>query len=403
MRFASITDRLDPGAGPWHVHELACRRQAKGDDVIVLSIGDPDFAPPPHVVAAVGRSIESGRTHYTASRGDGPLLEAIAARASFHAGRPIGADHVAFFPGAQAALFAVCLCLLERGDEVIVPEPAYATYAGVMAATGAQMVHVPLRPERAFHLDLGDVADLITPRTRVIVVNTPHNPTGAALRPSDLDALVALCAAHDLWLVSDEVYAELVFGREHASALAASGAAERVAIVSSLSKSHAMTGFRHGWVVGPTELADRLEALLDSMLFGSPPFVMDAGLAALTGPQDQTAMMRNAYERRARLVVEALERVPGLRARMPEGGMFVLLDVRGLGVPASAWAVDLLAHEGVALLPTDSFGASGAGHVRIGLAASDDALREACTRIARFARRSRTADGAASGHRTTSA
>ena len=206
-------------------------------------------------------------------------------------------------------------CVAGEGDEVVVPEPAYATYEGVIAAAGARMVHVPLPPERDFRLRVDDVAAALTPRTRAVLVNTPHNPTGAAMTAAELAELVALCAARDVWLVSDEVYGALTFARPHASALAAPGADGCVAVLSSLSKSHAMTGFRHGWAIVPAPLADAIDYLLQAMLFGSPPFVQDAGLAALAEGDAASAAMRDAYERRARVVVDALAATPAVRAR----------------------------------------------------------------------------------------
>ena len=386
MRYASITTRIDgDGARAWKVHDLAVERMEQGDDIIALTIGDPDFATPPEIVDAMVASVRRGRTHYSPTRGYDELLDAIATRVSVHAGRAIAREEVVFFPGAQAALFAVCLVILGHDTEVIVPEPAYATYEGVFAATGATIVHVPLRPERAFHLDVADVAALVTERTRAVVINSPQNPTGAAFDAETLTALVALCAEHDLWLISDEVYAELVFGKPHVSALSIAGAAERVCMISSLSKSHAMTGFRHGWAVGPVELTGHLDNLLQSMLFGSPPFIQDAGLAALRSVDAISTSMRDAYERRARAVVDGLAGVPGVAVRMPEGGMFVLCDIRPSGLDELDWALRLLETEGVGVLPTGTFGPSGKGHVRIGLAASEDVLAEACRRIARFA------------------
>jgi arginine:pyruvate transaminase len=202
-----------------------------------------------------------------------------------------------------------------------------------------------------------------------------------------LAELALVCADHDVWLISDEVYGDLTFARPHASALAAPGACERVAVVSSLSKSHAMTGFRHGWAIVPPALGETLDLLLQSMLFGCPPFVQDAGLAALRGDQAATLEMRRAYQRRARLLVDALASAPGVRARMPEGGMFVLVDVRETGLDGEAFADRLLDQEAVSVLPVDAFGPSGRGHVRIGLTAADDVLSEAARRIARLARR----------------
>ncbi|MDX6619212.1 MAG: arginine:pyruvate transaminase [Gaiellales bacterium] len=237
MRFSPLADRLArDDTQAWNVHRLASERRARGEDVIMLTIGDPDFDTPPVVVEAAYASLRAGRTHYAYSQGDPALLAEIAKRASVWAGRPIDASRVVFFPGAQAAMFSVCVSVLGPGDEVIVPEPFYATYPGIFASSGATPVHVPLRPENEFQLDVAEVEAALSERTRAIVLTTPHNPTGAALPAETLAALGEICRANDLWLISDEVYGSLLFGgRAHASVLAVEGAEQRIAGISSLS------------------------------------------------------------------------------------------------------------------------------------------------------------------------
>jgi arginine:pyruvate transaminase len=386
MRFSPLSDRLArDDTQAWNVHRLASEMRARGEDVIMLTIGDPDFDTPPVVVEAAYASMRAGRTHYAYSQGDPALRGEIAKRASTWAGRTVDASRVVFFPGAQAAMYAVCTSVLGEGDEVIVPEPFYATYPGIFAAAGATVVNVPLRPENAFQLDVAEVAAAVTERTRAVVLTTPHNPTGAALPAETLAALGTLCATHDLWLVSDEVYGSLLFGgQRHASVLAVDGAEQRIAGISSLSKSHAMTGWRTGWAVVPEELKTRLVLLLDCMLFGSPPFISDAAATALREADAATAEMRAAYESRA-AVVARIDGEAGLRCHMPMGGMFIMLDVRATGVSGTEFAERLLESEGVSVLPIEAFGPSGRGHVRLALAADEDTLAEGCRRIARFA------------------
>jgi arginine:pyruvate transaminase len=386
-RFSSLAGRIESVAGgSWRVHRLARERAAAGHDVIVLSLGEPDFAPPEAAVDAAVGALRHGRTRYTPAPGEGSARRAIAARASAQAGREVDQDRVVFFPGSQAALFATMLCLGETGDEVILAEPAYSTYPGVLAAAGATAIEVPLRPEEGFHLRIEDVADAVTPATRAVLLNSPHNPTGAVTTSDELDGIAALCREHRLWLVADEVYASLAWARPHASVLALGGAEQFAVSLGSLSKSHAMTGFRFGWAVAPVELAARLERLLESMLFGSPPFVQDAGVAALAD-ESATDVLRAAYERRARLFCAALENVPVLVVRPPEGGMFVLVDVRGTGLSGDGFALCLLEEEDVAVTPVDGFGPSGAGHVRVSLGAEDERLVEAARRVALVAER----------------
>lgn len=277
-------------------------------------------------------------------------------------------------------------CLAGPGDEIIVPEPIYATYEGVVGAGGARMVTVPLRPEAGFHPDLDALAAAVTPRTRAIWINTPHNPTGAVFTPAEIASVAALCRRHDLWLLADEVYEDLAFARPHVSAWSLPQMAERTVVVSSLSKSHAIPGFRLGWLVGPPALARHLFNLLLSMLYGGPPFIQEGVLAALREELPEVAALREDYRRRAALMSGLLREAPRCRVVPPEGGMFVLLDVRGTGVSAGDFALRLLAQERVAVLPCDGFGPSAAGHLRIALSAPDARLREAGERIVRFAR-----------------
>ena len=386
MRFSPIADRLArDDTQAWNVHRLASERRARGDDIIMLTIGDPDFETPPVVVEAAYAAMRAGRTHYAYSQGELALRQEIAKRASVWAGRPVDPSRVVFFPGAQAAMFSVCVSVLGEGDEVIVPEPFYATYPGIFATAGANTVNVPLRPEREFQLDIADVEAALTARTRAVVLTTPNNPTGACVPAETLAALGEICREHSLWLISDEVYGSLLFGgRKHASVLAVDGAEERIAGISSLSKSHAMTGWRTGWAVVPEELKTRLVLLLDCMLFGSPPFISDAATVALREADAATDEMRAAYESRA-AVVARIDGEAGLRCHMPMGGMFIMLDVRACGLSATEFAERLLETEGVSVLPIEAFGPSGAGHVRLALAADEDVLAEGCRRIVRFA------------------
>jgi arginine:pyruvate transaminase len=247
-------------------------------------------------------------------------------------------------------------------------------------------VTVPLRPERGFHPDLDALAAAITPHTRVVWINSPHNPTGAVFTPHEIEAIAALCRRHDLWLLSDEVYEDLAFARPHVSAWSLPEMAERTVVVSSLSKSHAIPGFRLGWVVGPPALAGHLFNLLLSMTYGSPAFIQDAALVALERELPEVAALREDYRTRAAMMTGILGEAPRCHPVPPEGGMFVLLDIRGTGLEAAEFARLLLEREGVAVLPCDGFGPSAAGHLRIALSAPDRRLRDAGERIVRFAR-----------------
>ena len=386
MRFSPLVDRISgKGSDAWSIHWRARELARQGRDVIMLTVGDPDMPPPARVIEAAVESLRAGRTTYSPMAGYPEVRAAIAARHAERTGVPTPADDVVVVPGAQAGLYCAMQCLAGPGDEVIAPEPMYATYGAVAGAAGASIVNVALRPERGFHLDPDDLERAVTPRTRVLWLNSPHNPTGAVMTRAEVEAAAEICRRHDLWLLSDEVYADLAYAGPHVSPRSLPGMAERTVVVSSLSKSHAVPGFRFGWIIGPAELAGHLSRLVLCMLYGGPPFIQDGALAALTADCPEVGEMAEAYRRRAGIMVSLLENVPGLRASRPEGGMFVLLDVRGTGRTSDEFAYGLLEGQGVAVLPCDGFGPSAAGHLRISLAAPDGRIEEAARRIAEHA------------------
>jgi len=387
MRYSPLVDRVaGRGSGAWAVHIEAGRRRDAGEDIIFLTVGDPDQAPPSAVIEATVSALHRHRTGYAGILGFPALREAIAARVAQRSGQPCAAENVAVVPGAQGGLYCALQCLAGSGDEVIVAEPIYATYEAVIGACGARMVTVPLRPEAGFHPDLDAIAAAITPKTRVIWINSPHNPTGAVFTRAEVEAIAALCREHDLWLVSDEVYEDLAFARPHVGVWSLPGMARCSVVVSSLSKSHAVPAFRFGWIVGPPDLAKHLFNLLLCMTYGGPAFIQEGALAALKQELPEVAALREDYRRRAEMMSRLLSEAPNCRVTPPEGGMFVLLDVRGTGLSAEAFAGQLLERERVAVLPCDGFGPSAVGHLRIALSAPDSRLADAGERIVHFAR-----------------
>ena len=386
MRFSDLTQRVaGDGAAAWEIHYRALALQEQGRDILLLSVGDPDFDTPVPIVQAAIDSLLAGHTHYAEVRGKRALRESIAKRHRQRSGQPVDADQVVVLAGAQCALFSVAQCVLNPGDEVIVAEPMYVTYEAVFGACGAVVIPVPVRSENGFRVLPEDVAARITPRTRALALNSPHNPSGASLPRTTWQALAELCIAHDLWLISDEVYSELLFEGEHVSPASLPGMAERTATLNSLSKSHAMTGWRVGWVVAPPSLAGHLENLALCMLYGSPDFIQDAAVVALETQLPELEAMRQAYRQRRDLVCECLADCPGVRALKPDGGMFVMVDIRETGLSAQAFADRLLDRHGVSVLAGEAFGPSAAGHIRLGLVLGTEPLRDACQRIVRCA------------------
>jgi arginine:pyruvate transaminase len=385
MRYSSRTARLGgDGGAAWDTHDRAVERADRGEEIFLLSIGDPDFDTPAPIREAAVRALATGRTHYAPGAGEPKLRAAIAAAAAPSFGGPVDPERVTVFPGAQAALFAAAQCLLEPGDEVITSDPAYVTYEGVIGAAGATMRSVPLRPERRFHLDPDELGSAITPSTRALLLNFPHNPTGAVLTQAEAAGVAELCHRHDLILISDEVYASLCHAGGSSAPASLPGMADRTVVISSLSKSHAMTGWRCGWSIAPPGLAAHLERLTRCMFFGVAQFVQDAAVAALESAGSDAAALRAEYIRRAQVVVGGLAGAPGLLARPPEAGMYVFADIRGTGLSGWQFAEGLLAETGVAVTPGEGFGPSGAGHVRITLGTGVERLAAACARIAAY-------------------
>jgi arginine:pyruvate transaminase len=385
MKYASLVERLQgKRTSAWEIHHAAQVARARGEDVIVLSVGDPDFATPEPIVERAVEALRAGDTHYTAVVGREPLRAAIAQEHTRTSGRTVGAENVMLCAGAQNGIFASSLCLCESGDEVIVPEPLYLTYEACVRSSGATLVPVPVDPARGFHLDCDALAAAITPRTKAIFFATPCNPTGVVMPRADLERIAQLAREHDLWVLSDEVYADLTFEREHISIASLDGMAERTVTIASLSKSHAMAGWRVGWVIGPEALIGHLGRLALCMLYGLPGFIQEAALTAFEQKAQIVAEMREVYQRRRDIVYERLSRVPGLRCLLPEAGMFMMVDVSGCGLDTVDFTWQLFGAQGVSLLDASAFGETANGFVRLGFVVEESRLAEACDRIAAF-------------------
>ncbi len=386
MRYASITDRLAGlGSEKWAVHVEGRRRAAAGQDLILLSIGEPDLPPPAAVLDAAISSMRAGRTRYASGQGEPVVRRAIAEMMTRRSGLAVSPHDVVVMSGTQHALHAVLTCLVEAGDDVLVPDPFYATYDGVVGGTGARFVPVTTSPDEGFHLTAAALEAAVTPTSRVLLLNTPSNPTGAVLTAAELDAIGEVCIRHDLWIVCDEVYATMTYGVPFSSPTDRPQLRDRSVSVASISKSHALPGFRCGWAVCPPELSPRLTRLVETMLFGSQPFLADATAVALDTDHPEVATLRATIFARAEAVVAALAGASGVHTHLPEGGMFMFLDVRPTGLSGTEFAWRLLEEQGVVVMPGESFGPGGAGHVRVALTVGADVITEACARIVALA------------------
>ena len=387
MKFASITQRLAGlGSDKWAIHIEGKRRAAAGEDLIFLSIGEPDAPPPTAIMDVADTQMRAGRYKYASSRGEAPLLKSLSAQYTKSTGREVSTQQFIFLPGTQTALFAAMQATIELGDEVLMADPYYATYEGVIAAAGGVPVPVGVDPDHGFHLKAADLERAITPKTRVLLLNTPSNPTGAVLSREEVKAIGDVCEHHNLWIISDEVYSTMTYGNTvFASPFDEQRLEKRTIVVSSLSKSHAMPGFRCGWIAASEAFCEQVLPLTETMLFGSQAFLEDAAAFALSNHFPEVQAMKESYEARARMLVAGLKPAKHISARMPEGGMFVMVDVRRTGLSGEEFARKLLAEENVATMPGESFGAGGAGHVRVALTVSEAQIKEACKRMARLA------------------
>ena len=382
---ASITDRLaDLGGARWAIHFESRRRIAAGQDIIKLTIGEPDVPTPPALIDVAYNSMRTGRTGYANGRGEQVLLDAIVDKYAKRTGRHITRENVFAFPGTQSALAICLLAMVEHGDAVMVPDPCYATYEAVVRATGADFVAVPMEANNGFCLTVEQLEKAYVPNAKVLLLNSPHNPTGAVLDKAEIAAIGAFCRKHNMWILSDEVYEDLIYGKPFASAFDNDELAEITVAASSISKSHAAPGFRSGWAVGPEWFMTKMQSVAESMLFGNQPFIADMTAFALNNPDETSKKMAAVYQRRIDLLMEAFDPCSNLRPLRPDSGMFMVVDVSATGMDGKAFAHRLLEF-GVAVMPGDSFGTQAKDFIRLSLTVEDEALRAAVNRIIKCA------------------
>ncbi len=376
---------LDGSTDGWSVFLRARAMVAAGTRVTELTIGEHDIRTDPAILDAMGASARGGHTGYAAVPGTDALRSTVAARVTARTGVPTGRDNVLIAPGAQAALFAAHMAALDPGDRALMIDPYYTTYPGTIRAAGGVPVAVPTRSRDGFRPDPAALAEHAAGAASLLI-NTPNNPTGGLYDRATLEGIAGVVAAHGLWLISDEVYETQVWDGSHLSPRALPGMAGRTLLVGSMSKSHAMTGSRIGWLVGPEPVIARLADLATATNYGVPGFIQDAALFALAQGETFEAEIAAPFLRRRALALDILSNRPALRLLPAQAAMYLMLDIRPTGLSGLAFADRLLDERRIAVMPGEAFGASAAGHLRIAMTVEDGAFAAALEEIADFAR-----------------
>ena len=385
IRFAERMSRLGT-EGAFEVLARARKLEAEGKHIVHLEIGEPDFATPDNIVEAAIGAMQNGYTHYTPASGIREAREAVAGFVTRMLQTDVDADDVVLVPGSKNVLLFTLLACIEPGDEVILPDPGYPAYASQVSFIGAIPKTVTLREDKSFRMDLDELASLVGPKTRMLIINTPQNPTGGVLTEEDVDFVCDLAMKHDLMLVSDEIYSQLVYGFKHVSPLSRPGMRERTVLMDGLSKSYAMTGWRLGYAVAPRELAAKLDTLMINSSSCAAAFTQIAAIEALGSPESEHAVHRmvKVFEHRRNLVVDGMNEIPGIRCARPQGSFYVFPNIEGTGFDEHELASRLLSEAGVAVLPGTAFGAAGKGFIRLAYTQSEDELKLGLGRIKEF-------------------
>ena len=368
----------------WGVHDKALARKAAGEDIILFSIGDPDLPTLDITVNHAIDSLKAGRTHYSPGAGEIELRQAIADIETTASGKATGIDQIVIHPGGTNAIFTTLSCLLNEGDDILIPSPMYVGYQGLLAATGANVIPVPLDAGDNFSLDVAAVKAAFTTSTRVLFLNTPGNPGGNIISEQQLHELAAFCLEREVWMVCDEVYSMITFGQQHVSLLKAAETLENVIVIDALSKSHSMTGWRMGWTVSSQDTARHLLDFASGTIFGCCQFVQDAAAFALKNDEEYMRAISDEYRIRRDYALERIGSLPTLSANRPDAGMFIMLDIGAVAPDGLSFATGLLEHTGVSVLPGIAFGDTTNQFVRLSLTHPVHIMSQAFDRIERY-------------------
>jgi aspartate/methionine/tyrosine aminotransferase len=370
--------------GAFKVLARARALEAQGRDVIHLEIGEPDFDTPAHIVEAGKRALDAGFTRYAATPGLPELREAIAAHVSRTRSIPVGPQHVSVVPGGKPMIFFPMLALLEPGDEVIYPDPAFPIYESMINFLGATPVPIPLVEDRGFSFDLNLLRERLSSKTKLLILNSPHNPTGGVIPSADIRAIAEMVRDRDLIVLSDEIYSQIYFGEAPLSIASVPGMLEKTIILDGFSKTYAMTGWRMGYGVMPEWMVEAVTKLMVNSNSCTATFTQYAGIAALQGPEDGIKNMVAEFQRRRDAFCAGLNSIPGFRCSIPGGAFYAFPNITGTGFSSDALADALLEKAGVACLSGTAFGKFGEGYLRFSIANSYEKLMDAVQRTKNF-------------------
>ncbi len=378
---AERTQYLFP-EGAYSYLSLAGEMESRGREIIHLEIGQPDFQTFDNISKAGIQAISSGKTRYTSPAGITELREAIAHYLKERTGIPISSHQIVVGPGAKPLLFFPMMALLEPGDEVIYPDPGFPSYKSIIDIMGAEPVPIPLKEEKDFSFDMDVFFEKLTPRTRMVIINSPSNPTGGIIPEDDLARIAEASLKYNFWVLSDEIYSRLSYGGETLkSIISFPGMEDRTILVDGFSKTYAMTGWRLGYALMPELLADKVELLLTHSVGCTASFTQLAGIEALKGPQEQVDYYRSIFKKRRDFIVNGLNQISGISCRMPQGAFYVFPNVSSFGRKSEDLALHILNEAGVCLLPGTSFGQNGEGYLRLCYANSLEAIEKALEKI----------------------
>jgi len=381
MKLAKCMSRLGTETA-FEVLARAKALEAQGREIVHLEIGEPDFDTPKHIIEAACKALHSGYTHYTPSAGIPELRQAIAEEMSRTRGIPVQAENVVVTPGGKPIMFYTILALAEPGDEVIYPNPGFPIYESMINFTGAKPVPIPLREEYNFAFDIDEFKKLVTRKTKLIIINSPHNPTGGILDKETLEEIAKIAMERDIAVLSDEIYDRILYDGEFHSIASIPGMQERTIILNGFSKTYAMTGWRLGYGVMPKDLAVHITRLMTNSNSCTNAATQVAGIAALKGPQDDVDRMVAAFRERRDVIVKGLNEIPGVSCVLPPGAFYAFPNIKGTGMKSKALADYLLDEAGVACLSGTSFGAYGEGYLRLSYANSVPNIKKALERMA---------------------